>query len=214
VKDSEFWRELASEFLNIDREGTLFASYRVYLDDNSRTFNLTSARSDSSTAPRFEARVMHALTRIPNVNLEEPIIMWLNMIMDEHLEGPSFEARSVQDDVERSFRAGTIRLCFASAGLCARLEAKALWDEIHASQNAGAGPTQAIASRTSESVSQQIENFIALTELTTEKFAEEIDLDPRTVRRHISGETIPLGRLIARYNRVLSRLLKIEVVIK
>jgi len=78
-------------------------------------------------------------------------------------------------------------------------------------------PHPTIASSTrpkADKIGAQINRLRDELHLTEEELAEEIEMDIRSVQRHLAGEVMPRARHLRRYERVLSKLLKREVVIR
>ena len=63
------------------------------------------------------------------------------------------------------------------------------------------------------SVAAQLERLRVESDITQEWLAELVNLDIRTVQRHLSGATTPNSRLLYRYNAAFSNLLNRQVVI-
>jgi len=63
------------------------------------------------------------------------------------------------------------------------------------------------------SVAEQIDALRIESDFTIERLAALVNLEPRTVQRHIAGETTPNARLIFRYENAFSKALKRQVVI-
>jgi hypothetical protein len=55
-------------------------------------------------------------------------------------------------------------------------------------------------------ISEQIEALRKECQVTLDKLAEEIDVDVRTVRRHLRGQSIPYDRHLWAYEKVFSKL--------
>jgi ribosome-binding protein aMBF1 (putative translation factor) len=62
-------------------------------------------------------------------------------------------------------------------------------------------------------VASQIERLRQQCRMTVEELAEALDVVPRSVFRHLSGESIPRNRHLAAYERVFSERLKTKIVI-
>ena len=71
-----------------------------------------------------------------------------------------------------------------------------------------------LAQRTVESIAKQLVRLRAEAHITMEELAGELDVDPRSVFRHFSGESSPRDRHLAAYERVFSDRLKTKVVIR
>ena len=65
-----------------------------------------------------------------------------------------------------------------------------------------------------ETVGAQINGLRDECHLTAEELAEEVELDSRTVQRHLADETIPYARHLRVYERIFSRLLNRQVLIR
>jgi hypothetical protein len=63
------------------------------------------------------------------------------------------------------------------------------------------------------SIAEQVESLRNEADVTQEKLAELIGIDVRNVQRHLAGAT-PQSRTLARYERVFSKLMNRQVVIK
>jgi DNA-binding transcriptional ArsR family regulator len=65
-----------------------------------------------------------------------------------------------------------------------------------------------------ETIAEQLTRLREESRMTFEELAEKVRVNPRTVQRHIAGDSIPYSRHIAAYERVFSRLLDRKVLIK
>jgi hypothetical protein len=67
--------------------------------------------------------------------------------------------------------------------------------------------------KTIDTIAAQINRLRNECHLTAEELAEEVELDSRTVQRHLAGETTPYARHLRIYERVFSKILNRQVVI-
>jgi len=65
-----------------------------------------------------------------------------------------------------------------------------------------------------ETVGEQINRLRNECNLTIEQLAEKIKVNARSVERHLAGDSVPYARNISAYERVFSKLLNRQVVIK
>ena len=65
-----------------------------------------------------------------------------------------------------------------------------------------------------ETLASQIDRLREECRITVEELAEELGVDPRSVFRHLSGESMPRSRHLAAYERVFSARLQTKVVIR
>jgi hypothetical protein len=65
-----------------------------------------------------------------------------------------------------------------------------------------------------ESIAAQLDKFLDEANWTVEELAEALDLSPRSIFRHLSGQARPLKRNIKRYEQAFSNRLKRQVVIR
>jgi len=85
---------------------------------------------------------------------------------------------------------------------------------IKKSQTSIATQIESLPSPKSPTVGPQINNLREECHLTVEELAEHIQMDTRSVQRHIASERIPYARHLRAYERVFSKLLNRHVVIK
>lgn len=62
-------------------------------------------------------------------------------------------------------------------------------------------------------IGKRIECLRIEADITQLKLCELVKLDPRTVQRHLAGTTVPSSRIVYRYEKLFSMLLKRQVVI-
>jgi hypothetical protein len=74
--------------------------------------------------------------------------------------------------------------------------------ERHGTKTANAGESGSIPT------CAQLKRLIDETHISTEELAEAIEADPRSVYRHLSGETLPQPKFFAKYERVFSERLE------
>jgi len=65
-----------------------------------------------------------------------------------------------------------------------------------------------------ETVSTQISRLREECHLTEEELAEKIDMDIRSVQRHLAGKVVPYARHLRIYERVFSKILNRQIVIR
>ena len=65
-----------------------------------------------------------------------------------------------------------------------------------------------------ESAAEQLEKLRQESRLTIEQLAEKVGVNVRTVQRHLADDSSPYLRHLTAYERVFSKLLKRDVVIK
>jgi hypothetical protein len=65
-----------------------------------------------------------------------------------------------------------------------------------------------------ESVADQLRRLREESRITEEQLAENVGLNTRTVQRHLADDSIPYARHLTGYERVFSKLLKREVIIR
>lgn len=65
-----------------------------------------------------------------------------------------------------------------------------------------------------ETIAAQLQRLRVECELTEEELAEEINVDIRSVQRHLANESIPRALTIRRYEKAFSKLLKQQIVIR
>lgn len=120
------------------------------------------------------------------------------------------------------------RVCLASQEYCFKLDteyiAERRSDELQQAVLAAlvASPDRATSpshgsrrnSTPAETIAQQIERLRVECDWKLEVLAEMADISVRTAQRHVSGVTKPSARLLARYERIFSKQLKIKVVIE
>jgi DNA-binding XRE family transcriptional regulator len=67
--------------------------------------------------------------------------------------------------------------------------------------------------QTRSTIAEQLERLRIEADITQMKLCELVNLDPRTVQRHLAGATMPSSRIVYRYAKLFSMLLKRQVVI-
>ncbi len=70
------------------------------------------------------------------------------------------------------------------------------------------------ASENPETLAAQINRLREECRLTAEELAEKIDIDIRSVQRHLAGKTVPYARYLRKYEREFSKLLSRQIVIR
>lgn len=140
------------------------------------------------------------------------LFLWLDLLRAEsrrYRGGGSLT--TVADGVSTTAEIGTIHsVCLASRDQCYKLETKAIAARMVPAAPVSAQPLP----EAQETVAQQIERLRVECDWKLETLAEMADISARTAQRHISGVTIPFARLLGRYERVFSKKLKRQVVIK
>jgi hypothetical protein len=71
-----------------------------------------------------------------------------------------------------------------------------------------------VASKAADSVGAQINRLREECHLTSEELAEKINLEVRSVQRHLAGNSVPYARHLRAYERVFSKLLNRQVLIR
>lgn len=66
---------------------------------------------------------------------------------------------------------------------------------------------------TADSVGSQLNRLKDECHLTAEELAEKIDIDPRSVQRHLAGTSVPHARHLRAYEKEFSKLLNRKVVV-
>jgi len=79
--------------------------------------------------------------------------------------------------------------------------------------NPPAAAAPALPPATAETVAAQIDRLRQECHLSAEELAEEVEMDARSVRRHLAGDTVPHPRGLRVYQKVFSKLLNRQVVI-
>jgi hypothetical protein len=103
-----------------------------------------------------------------------------------------------------------------SGAQCRLLETEFFYQEdqpAHRASVTTSHPPPARSTATAESVAAQIDRLRKECRLTAEELAELIGLEPRSVFRHLAGDSVPYAKHIRAYEREFSKLLKRQVVI-
>jgi hypothetical protein len=114
-------------------------------------------------------------------------------------------------------RSGIIsRVCEVSAQYCDEWESRAREAEERKKLQAHEDRAKAveIVRASSESVGHQIDRLRKEARMTLEKLADKMNLNIRTVQKHIADIITPLGRNLKGYERVFSKSLNRSIVIK
>jgi hypothetical protein len=217
TKGSRFLHGLAEKFHALQAtHGMLRADWdHIVGSGQSGEWRLTGAASTIE----FEILAKHAASALPDAGSSD-VIAWLEVLRLKSgrfkLENGGIEQNADGTDGAEHLRGTIPHLCAVSAEYCHQLESKAMDAEFRERQNAPqpevtemAEPLQVSA----ESVGHQINRYREECRMTVEKLAEKMKLNTRSVQRHIA-DTVPLARNITAYERVFSKSLNREIVIK
>jgi DNA-binding XRE family transcriptional regulator len=223
MDDSEFWRNLAAQFLPLTLMGALSADWYCEVSNNISNWSL---RGEPLVSSQFGSLARRGAMKLPNHPTRDLLEVWLEAL---RIDGDGFKPRSNGYKLDRNEEGGTTetlisqsgifpRLCEASVRYCNKLESSALQTEFERMSVATAAGTAAIRPAQNEpkpeTIGQQIKRLRLECRLTVEELAPQVNLEPRSVQRHESGKALPYPRYLAAYERYFSKHLKREVVIK
>jgi len=219
MADSNLWRDFALAFQKLSKD-YCDTSAQCRYQIGSDAVGEWALCGSYVVNVRFDALSRRAAVGLPNKRSSDLLIAWLEAI---RVSGIDFElARPSLGDLEDDDEAGDATssvgfihgVCHASANLCKKLEAAALQAEFEGQGDPSRKSVQASpASPITETVGAQINHLREECHLTAEELAEEVELDSRTVQRHLADETTPYARHLRIYERVFSKLLNRPVVI-
>jgi ribosome-binding protein aMBF1 (putative translation factor) len=109
-------------------------------------------------------------------------------------------------------------VCEASANLCRTLERQAFQAEFEERQQPDPKPRPSsdltVPSSPEETIAAQLQRLRLECDLTEEALAEQVNMDIRSVQRHLAGESVPRALSVRKYERAFSKLLNRQVVIR
>jgi ribosome-binding protein aMBF1 (putative translation factor) len=224
MADSDFWRQLAAEFRLLMPDSGMLRADGWYIVGSDAPWDwwLDGDPSDFVSAA-FGTLARRGASELPTVGATNLLIVWLEALRQD---GSGFRETGSGSELpvgggERLDRlTGSIpRLCETSATYCKKLESAALQSEFEERQRSErehqvSPPTPAVpAEIKAETIAAQIRRLREECHLTAEELAEEVELDSRTVQRHLAGETTPYARHVRIYEMVFSKLLSRQIVI-
>ena len=200
---SEFWRDLADQFQKLHET---YGALRYDWLNSDAAWKFTGSAS-GSIRRRFEALAIRGASERASAGSTDLLITWLEALRHEGYGLQSGETGSIYD------------VCEASANFCRTLESDALQAEFEEKQRPDPKATFATLQEPiapappKETIAAQIRRLRDESRWTAEELAEAVEINTRTVTRHLSGETIPYPKNISAYERVFSKQLKRQVVI-
>jgi hypothetical protein len=208
--DPAFWRDLASQFRVLPDRTLDFRAIR----DEGRWMLAGGAKSEPERARlryRFEQLAVQAAAAAGRSALLES---WLDLLV---AEGPPVSGIETADDFGGQVVYGESvlipRLVVASVDLCLKLETQAFIARLPAPP-APSPPSIPPSAIHAETIPEQLSRLRDESRWTMDELAEEIQVDPRTVQRHLAGDSSPYKRHIAAYERVFSKRLSRKVLIE
>jgi ribosome-binding protein aMBF1 (putative translation factor) len=215
MNDSDFWRDLAAEFLSI-ADSTAVLSADWFREDTQSTWTV---RGPLIFQAKFGALARRGAMRLSRRERPDLLEAWLEALRLNgdgfRVLGTAFQISGNEKELTIASNAGTLRnLIEVSASFCKKLESLALQAEYEGRQQSErpAPPLAPVAPKP-ETIGEQIRRLREESHLSTEELAEKAELDTRTVQRHEAGHMKPQPRRIRTYERTFSKLLKREVVI-
>ena len=215
MEDSAFWQDFAVQFDGLPCDLKADWQYTI----GSGEVGHWRLGGDRTQRIQFEALARRAAIRLRIRRSPDLLIAWLEAIRENGVDfdlAPFFPTE-MNDDGSKgaTYSIGSIsRICDASANLCRMLESAALQAEFEENYRGEPPSTPALPSHPSgETVAAQINRLREECQLTVDDLAEKMSLDVRSVRRHLTGDTVPYDRHVWAYQRLFSKLLNREVVI-
>ena len=206
MADSNFWRDLAERFRSLPASLPIRADWLIDADGATWSWMISGALK-RDTEIQFAALARRGGVEIdPN---RDSLAVWLDAVWQQEnpgrsrLNGP-IAAQSRGGEVGTRLNGGTLeRVCGLSATLASVRENLTLDEEriarIKNEQNKAPRP-----SNQEESISVQIDRLREECNLTVEELAEALQIEPRSVYRHLSGKSIPRKKQIRRYQEIFS----------
>ena len=242
MASSDFWHQLADEFLNLPDAQNLSAQWT-----NNALIPWIVVGSNYGKYS-FEALARRAGSGIAGEKTYDLLSAWLDALIREHLGLAQMKSvvllnpdKSVRTRIDTGHITG---VCEASANLCKILESRTLQSEFEQKKRKHRNiqglvhrrfeaMRQDMKSRTgepkqlpeippqlgaveseTESVGKQLNRLREECRLTAEELAELIDIETRSVQRHLAGHSIPYDRHLRAYEREFSKLLNRKVVVR
>ena len=235
MADSAFWRELAAQFLAIPDHQRLAFSEHSPLRSQLRAERIHILGSDmeahwallgtANSVAQFQALAGRGASAIANAGTSDLWVAWLEALMAHDksvFHRGTFTASESWIDGRHPLTGSVLRLREASANFCKALEYQALETELteklrHESSGHLLGddsPNPVPPSPAHETIAAQLQRLRDECHITEEELAEKIDMDIRSVQRHLASKTIPRARHLRVYERVFSKLLNRQIVIR
>jgi hypothetical protein len=219
---SSYWADLLDKFRGPQETERMLRADWDYIAGSGGQGRWRLAGAVSRTAAvQFEMLARRGASALRDAGGCDLLIIWL-----EALKRASGNFELIRDIIELNadgsegayHQTGTIsRLFEASAEYCRERESEALQTEFAEERDTARGDkTKAseLAPCSAESVGRQINRYREDCRMTIEDLGENIGLDARTVQRHVADACIPFARNLTAYERVFSKLLNKEIVIK
>ena len=236
MADSDFWRDLASQFLSIPDASLLRADRDYKLGSETGNWRLSGNTRSIAHFDSLARRGAFELTSEENSDL---LTAWLEALMAHpgsgYRQGVYYKEVTADGTDGPNHMTGSINHPHeGSANFCKALESEALQTEFEEKQRndpkiamAEPVPAQSTPDKTAEeqislarpipstreTVATQLSRLRDESPLTVEQLAEAVDIDPRSVYRHLSGATLPHKRHLKAYEKVFSQVLQRTVVI-
>jgi DNA-binding XRE family transcriptional regulator len=212
------WRALRREFSELHERINYLEAIWYPPSWNSAEPWMITRTNDDHLKSQFRALAERAAVLMGHSGGPGSLFAWLDYLKEAN---PRFHfvrhELSRDDGTIESDRSGVIiNICAASMECCYRLETLAIAHEkcIQNSRNVpDTLPVPPEPQPKTESIGTQINRLRTECGLTVEELAEAVEIDARSVYRHLSDQTKPYARYISAYQRVFSKLLKRQIVI-
>jgi hypothetical protein len=205
---SEFWRDLAEKFRSLPNSEILGAEWDLTVGSNVKSWRLVGG--DEGLNGRFETLAMRAASQIANPGTRPLMFVWLEAVQASvWVMGYIRNADGTDGSHHVGGRIG--RICEASANYCSHLEAIAIQREFE--KPSVPVPILTLASPPKETIATQLQRLRLECDLTEEALAEQVNMDIRSVQRHLAGETVPRALSFSKYEKTFSKLLNRKIVI-
>jgi hypothetical protein len=219
MTDSEFWRDPSSHFRSLIHGVFDPVSASWQYRAKSGVAGDWRLQGDASPRLQFEALARRGASKLTNDEGSDLLIAWLEALRKDGTDfhfGPTSTELTDDGSPGTTWIFGDIHgLCEASANYCKKLESAALQAEFEEHQRGERPePKPEPAAPKLGTIAEQINRLREECHLTAEELAEEVELDSRTVQRHLAGETTPYPRHLRVYERVFFKLLNRQVVIR
>ena len=214
MADSAFWRDLAAQFQRLhDHHGVLHYNWHYIVGSGNGQWEFAGSAS-GSVRREFEALAVRAAWGIASPGATDLLVVWFEAL---RRDGSGF--RSTSNAIEPVQTGSIFDVCEASANLCRILERQAFQAECKERQppHPAPPPSSALAAAPSppeETIATQLQRLRVECDLTEEALAELVDIDIRSVQRHLASETVPRALTIRKYEKVFSKLLNRQIVIR
>jgi hypothetical protein len=210
MASSDFWHQRAIEFREIPYLESLDAELRKA--GGSHKAKQWRAIGQETSISYFRVAAARAGKELPDPKSSDLGIAWLEALKKSAVVSKAMLCPP--DEIKLGLVGRIPRVAEISARFCQELELEAL--QLEAKQKKGRKlqcPPFPSSARPQTQVAVQLSRLKEESHLTAQELAELVELDDRSVRRHLSGQTSPYDRHLRAYERVFSKQLSRKIVI-